>query len=181
LKTAWLTLRIRRKDSREGRQRMPEQIHLQGSPIDVPAACCCCGQPETNRISLRTGGTRVYYTFPVPYCGTCLKHVKALNCPSVYVYLWVFAGGVALFAVVKAGDSVQNVVMPTVILAPIAWWWLWYRWRRRARARTLMKPTCCTEGYAARFGSDGVLTLHNKVFAEQLRQLNPYGRVKNVE
>ena len=170
---------------------MPDRICLKKFPIAIPLLCACCAQPEPNSkmpFSYSHGTQKVtYFSVAVPYCATCLEHVRSLKFPGEYAYLWIFGELFVVLALMFEGYKTESstgktllsyAILLLLILAPILWSH-WYSKKRHAFVRKhLMKPTCCKEGYAVRFGSGSVLTVYNKIFADHLKDLNQHGQIE---
>lgn len=163
---------------------MSERLRLlKTRGIVVPQECACCLQPETRRVSFSYRplwlGSAYRFSFGVPYCAVCMEHVKATNCPSAFVFFATVFQLAVLFVLLAVNPSplVGFLVLAFTISLPILFWRFSMRSERREYARTLMKPTCYTEGHAVVFQAGPTLVLENKRFAEHLRSLNRDGQL----
>jgi hypothetical protein len=179
----------------------PNVVRVIQWDITIPPECVCCTQPETRRTPIFFQYTTWFLVWAqhrqlsldLPYCPKCLAHAKALDCPSGLIYLWVigvmsFVMALLMCCISLSGRNLPQilqllmsilaiVLIISAISSPILWWQLWYKKKRRAYARTLMGPTCCTEGHAAKFVAHSVLLFENRLFAEHLRSANRNGQL----
>jgi hypothetical protein len=123
-------------------------VILRRSGYRIPARCACCGAPPTTSVPakrsrglfLGIAAVQTTVTVEVPYCASCIRHVKAfhrasfrgLQMPSV-----ILAAFATFFAIIPAGEvwgGTQLLFVPMVLGIPVAVVAAFVMWRRRGRA-----------------------------------------------
>lgn len=175
----------------------------EGSDWSFPSLCPCCGAEALDalpeRVACDSGNRKYWYDLQVPYCATCLEHVRARKGEAkVANVLGVIAGlilGAAIFVGLwqyRGGDdpfkAVENWEVFVIIMAGVCTWaalrgLIKKRYTGREGAM-LPRTENCTTGLKLELMLDEIhmlsqadLVMHihcaNAAFADALRAKNP--------
>jgi len=175
----------------------------ESSDWTLPPVCPCCGaeaqEALPERVECDAGSRKYWLDLEVPYCGSCVEHVRArkgeervantlgvvaglLLGGGIYAALWQYRGGGDPF------EAVKNWEVFCIIIAGVCTWaalsWLLKRHYTNRPGAVLPSTENCTAPLKMELALENMrllaepdLQMHifcaNKAFADALRETNP--------
>lgn len=161
------------------------QVQVSARTLNWPQRCACCSGAADSSFAAsytRTTGKRVIRNdtrgWQVPYCSTCLHHVRlkqeadnlaGLGCGAIVLAIAVAVG---LSMVISTAGLVIGVILGVVLGA----WVQQLRQQKTGEAKAAMTPVCCSVDpavvYHGWYGSVHSFTFTNGEYADLFRGAN---------